>query len=300
MLGAACCAAAGAAAACSSSDDSPVPHQSRGGTAVPASTSSMGAERQSSTAPPSSSVASSGPDIAALQQRFATKVPTQWGLDVDGVETHVADRSPAIVALTFDACGGPHADTIDPALLGLLQTEAIPATLFLNSRWVTANDALTRELAANPLFEIANHGTRHVPLSMTGQSAYGIKGTASLQEVVDEVWTNHELLTRVTGTAPRWFRSGTAHYDEVSTAIVAELGERPVGFVVNGDAGATLSAPKVTHELLGPATSGGGIVIMHIARPGSGTAQGLGAALDALRARGTRFVTLSEGGGVTR
>lgn len=42
-------------------------------------------------------------------------------------------------------------------------------------------------LAENPLFDVGNHGTRHVALSVSGRSAYGIPGTASAAKVYDEV-----------------------------------------------------------------------------------------------------------------
>ncbi len=238
-------------------------------------------------------------DRAALDAKYASARPTQWGMDLAGVARHVEDRSAPTVALTFDACGGPHADGIDAALIDLLRREQLPATLFLNARWVEANPTLAHDFAHDPQFEIGNHGTRHVPLSVTGRSAYGITGTTSVDEVVDEVWTNHVLLSELTGRPPRWFRSGTAHYDEVATSIVADLGELPVGFVVNGDAGATFTPAQVRHEVAGPATAGGAVVIMHMIRPSGGTAEGLTAALPTLRARGTRFVTLSGGGGAT-
>lgn len=238
-------------------------------------------------------------DRATLRARYSSVTPTQWGMDLAGVARRVEDRSAPTVALTFDACGGPHADGIDAALMDLLRREQLPATLFLNARWVEANPTLAHELAADPLFEIGNHGSRHVPLSVTGRSAYGITGTRSVDEVIDEVWDNHVLLEELTGAPPRWFRSGTAHYDEVATAIVSALGEQPVGFVVNGDAGATFTPAQVRRELTAPATAGGAVVIMHMIRPAGGTAEGVAAALPSLRARGTRFVTLSGGGGAT-
>lgn len=236
---------------------------------------------------------------AVLRERYGSTAPTLWGTDLPGVARRVEDRSPPTVALTFDACGGPHADGVDGALMDLLRGEQLPATLFLNARWVEANQGLARELAEDPLFEIGNHGTRHVPLSVTGRSAYGIAGTRSVDEVVDEVWFNHAALSELTGRAPRWFRSGTAHYDDVATAIVSDLGELPVGFVVNGDAGATFTPAQVRREVSAPATAGGAVVIMHMIRPSGGTAEGLTAALPELRARGARFVTLSGGGGAT-
>ncbi|CAM5733097.1 polysaccharide deacetylase family protein [Mycolicibacterium aubagnense] len=106
------------------------------------------------------------------------------------------------IALTFDACRGG----VDDALLDTLQRNNVPAVLFLNSRWIDQHPDRAVQLAANPLFDIGNHGTRHVPLSVTGRGAYGIAGTRSAAEVVDEVWGNQTKLTALTGRAPTWFR----------------------------------------------------------------------------------------------
>ena len=105
-----------------------------------------------------------------------------------------------------------------------LRQQHIPATLSLNSRWITANQALAKDLAGDPLFEIGNHGTSHGPLSVTGRSAYGIPGTRNPGEVYDEIMTNDARLTELTGKRPRFFKPGTAHMDEVSAAIVRFLG----------------------------------------------------------------------------
>jgi peptidoglycan/xylan/chitin deacetylase (PgdA/CDA1 family) len=290
-------AMAGAAAVgCGHGADSAAPTTTTPGTSTtPTSAPTTGAAptAPSAGAPPTTPAT---PDLAAVVARHTGAVPTQWGTDVTGVDRTVADRTGPTMALTFDACGGPQADGVDQDLLALLEREHLPATLFLNARWVLANGPTVERILANPQFEVGNHGTRHLPLSVDGRSAYGIAGTRSVAEVVDEVWRNHDLLTRVTGRAPRWFRSGTAHYDEVATAVVGDLGEQPVGFTVNGDAGATYDAAEVRRTLLAPAAPGS-VVIMHMIRPQGGTAEGLAAALGELRARGTRFVTLSGGGG---
>ncbi|MFE3290282.1 polysaccharide deacetylase family protein [Rhodococcus sp. NPDC059234] len=236
------------------------------------------------------------PDPAAVKARWATAVPHEWGTAVTGIRTRLASAGHRL-ALTFDACGGPGGGgAVDTALLDLLERERVAATLFLNSRWIDANPAVAVRLSANPLFELGNHGTRHLPLSVTGRSAYGIAGTRSAAEVVDEVSGNHQRLQQITGSAPRWFRPGTAHCDEVATAIVRDLGEEVVGFTVNGDAGATLPTAKVQGALT--AASPGSIVIMHMNRPKGDTAAGLAAALPALRRAGTEFVTLTGAGGL--
>ncbi|HTM85735.1 MAG TPA: polysaccharide deacetylase family protein [Mycobacterium sp.] len=220
--------------------------------------------------------------VAVLNRR---RTPTQWGMALPGIATSFVPSGQQI-ALTFDACDG----ACDDALLATLQRNAVPAVLMLNSKWIDRNPDRARLLAANPLFEIGNHGTRHVPLSVTGRSAYGIAGTRSVDEVIDEVWTNHQRLTALTGKPPTWFRPGTAHYDDVAVQIVQELGEQPLGFTVNGDAGATAPAAAVRSNLASAAP--GSIVLAHLNHPESGTHTGIADAITQLRAAGWDFVSL--------
>lgn len=197
----------------------------------------------------------------------------------------------ATLALTFDACGGPGGSRFDAEIIRLLRRHDVPATLFLNSRWIRSNPSIAHDLMRDPLFAIGNHGTRHRPLSVTGRSAYGIRGTSSVAEVVDEVSENQALIRSLTGTAPSWFRTGTAWYDDVAVAITRELGLGIAGFAVNADAGATASPAQVTASLR--SAPSGSIVIMHMNQPGHGTYPGLAAALPGLLARGTNFVHLA-------
>ncbi|MCV7365677.1 polysaccharide deacetylase family protein [Mycolicibacterium neworleansense] len=220
------------------------------------------------------------PSVAVTDK---TRVPTQWGMALPGIATSFATAGRQI-ALTFDACDG----ACDDALLDTLQRNGVPAVLMLNSKWLDRNPDRARQLAANPLFEIGNHGTRHVPLSVTGRSAYGIAGTRSAGEAVDEVWGNHQRLTALTGRAPTWFRPGTAHYDDVAVEIVRELGEQPLGFTVNADNGATASAAAVRSNVMNAAP--GSIVIAHMNHPQSGTHAGFAEAIPAMQAAGWQFV----------
>jgi peptidoglycan/xylan/chitin deacetylase (PgdA/CDA1 family) len=218
--------------------------------------------------------------------RFRGARPTSWGTSLPGVVSTFAAFGKQI-ALTFDACAGG----CDESLLATLVQNAVPATLFLCSRWLDAHPGRAEQLAANPLFEIGNHGTRHVPLSVTGRSAYGIAGTRSADEVATEVWTNQVRLTALTGTPPAWFRPGTAYYDDVAVSIVEDLGIRPVGFAVNADNGAKSSAPQVRSAITRAAP--GSVVLAHMNHPESGTAGGVSGAITTLRAAGWDFVTLS-------
>ncbi|WP_156806869.1 polysaccharide deacetylase family protein [Corynebacterium capitovis] len=205
-------------------------------------------------------------------------VPTQFGMDLPGI-TRTVPTSPGVrtLALTFDACGGPHGSAVDWKLINVLRRHRVPATLFFNSRWVEANPTPRAELSNDPLFQIESHGATHAPMSVTGRSAYGIPGTSSPSEVIAEI-----------AGASRWFRAGTAHYDDVAVRIIRDRGIRIAGFTTNLDYGGTASPDAVTTNLLG--APDGAIILGHMNQPRGGTAIGVDAALN--RLANVQFVKL--------
>ncbi|MDT0276835.1 polysaccharide deacetylase family protein [Blastococcus goldschmidtiae] len=275
-------AAAGLATACAPSGRAPVASE-------PARTSTAVAPPSGPSEPAPGR--SGGPTRDDVVARYAGVAPTAFGLHVPGVVTRLPTQE-RVIALTFDACGGARGSGYDGALIETLRSTGTPATLFLNQRWILAHPDLAAALAVDPLFELANHGTAHLPLSVRGTAAYGIPGTAGPGEVFDEVSGNRLTLTELTGAPPRFFRSGTAHYDDVAVRIARDIGETVVNFDVNGDAGATFGAEQVTAALR--SASAGSIVIGHMNQPTGGTAAGVAAAVPRLTAAGFRFVRLSD------
>lgn len=222
---------------------------------------------------------------------YQGSVPQQWGETVTGVKTRLATHD-KVIALTFDACGSQHGMRLDTKITDFLVQQKIPATLFINARWIEPNMAAFQRLSANPLFEIGNHGYQHRPASINGRSVYGISGTSSVAELVDEIELNARKIEALTGKRPLFYRSGTAYYDEVAVQITQELGSEVAGFSVLGDAGATYSRQQVKQTLL--SATAGDIVILHMNHPESGTAEGLIDAIPELQRRGFHFVQLSE------
>jgi len=223
--------------------------------------------------------------------KYAGISPKEWGERVTGVKTRLKTTGKTI-ALTFDACGSKNGMALDKKVIGILEKEQVHATLFINGRWIEPNLSEFRRLAANPLFEIANHGFSHKPASTNGRSVYGINGTGSAAEIVDEIELNAEKIANMTGRRPRFYRSGTAYYDEIAVRIAEDLGHQVAGFSVLGDAGATYNSKQVRDALLG--VKSGDIVILHFNHPESGTAEGLREAIPELKKRGFRFVRLSD------
>lgn len=227
-----------------------------------------------------------------LLASLGAQEPVQWGENVTGVVTTFISSKNEI-ALTFDACGGSaKSSQFDTELIHFLNENHIPATLFINSRWIHSNPDAFKQLAANPLFEIANHGTAHRPLSVNGKSVYNIEGTASPEEVEREINGNGDLIEKLTGKRPLFFRSGTAYYDEQAVAIARKNGVEIGGFSVLGDAGATYSSDKVAHQLTN--AKSGDIVLLHMNHPESGTREGVIQAVMKLKAQGFNFVRLSD------
>ena len=94
-------------------------------------------------------------------------------------------------------------------------THQIPATLFVNRRWIEVNKDKFLELANNNLFEIENHGYEHRPLSVTSNSIYGIDGTGSIKGAIDEIKLNEKTIYELTGRKTKYFRGITIHIKRV-------------------------------------------------------------------------------------
>jgi peptidoglycan/xylan/chitin deacetylase (PgdA/CDA1 family) len=224
---------------------------------------------------------------------FRGKVPKEWGEKVTGVKTRL-NTDQKVLALTFDACGGSRGKGFDEKLIHFLEREKIPVTLFISGKWIDANQKIFLTLAKLPLFEIENHGLNHGPCSVNGRSAYGMRGTKSAEEIFDEIEENALKIQSLTGRKPRYYRPAAATCDEICVEIAKALGYEVVHFSVLGDAGGTYSKDQVREALLRATPSS--IVLMHMNRPGSGTAVGVMEAIPELKKRGVRFVKLEEYG----
>lgn len=232
--------------------------------------------------------ATPGMALAAPEARAEARAPHERHDRLDTSSPgHARD-----VALTLDACGGAY----DRDLIATFVRLQVPATIFVTRRWLDANPAAVRELLAHPtLFEIENHGSAHVP-AVVGGSVYGMPGARDAAGVEKEVDGGAQAIARASGRAPAWYRGAGAVYGEQGEQAIARLGYRIAGFSLNADDGGTLGAASVAARLR--AVRPGDIVIAHLNRPASGTAEGMAAALPELLARDLKFVTLSQAAGV--
>jgi peptidoglycan/xylan/chitin deacetylase (PgdA/CDA1 family) len=227
----------------------------------------------------------------SIVTKYQNQTPKQWGESVTGVKTHFKTKE-KVIAITMDACGSVNGMDFDKKLIAFLEKENIPATLFINGRWIDRNLQTFKNLASNPLFEIGNHGSMHKPASVNGQSAYGLEGTKDVGELVDEIELNARKIESLTNKRPTYYRSGTAYYDEVAVKVANKLKHQVIGYSILGDAGATFSAKKVEEAFL--TAKKGEIVIVHFNHPESQTREGMIRAINKLKADGFKFVRLSD------
>lgn len=210
------------------------------------------------------------------------------------IEIHdrIVSDSPAErrVALTLDACEGG----FDAELVAFLIRTRIPATVFATRKWLDRNPEGLAVLEAHPdLFEIEDHGDRHVPAVIgAGRRVYGIPGEPDIVHLRREVLGGAQAVEQATGIAPRWYRGATAQYDLPAIDEIRRLGFGIAGFSVNADAGATLSRKAIEERMRH--VRGGDVILAHMNRPASETAEGLRPALLELLRRGFVFVRLDQ------
>jgi len=207
-----------------------------------------------------------------------------------------------LVALTFDLCElSDQRAGYDGALVDALRSRGVAATLFMGGRWMRSHPERTLQLMADPLFEIGNHAWTH--------GNFGVLDPARMREQV--LWTQAqfelareelaalaaakgqpELAARVPRTI-RVFRFPYGRCRPEALDLLAGLGIAAVQWDVN-----TMDAGKRTPEAIaGDVLRGvkpGSIVLGHANGFGRGTAQALAVIVPELRARGYRFVTVSD------
>jgi peptidoglycan/xylan/chitin deacetylase (PgdA/CDA1 family) len=199
-----------------------------------------------------------------------------------------AGGSQPVVALTLDACGGG----TDLRILNALVANNIAATVFVTGIWLKRNGSALAVLKSRPdLFDLEDHGARHVPAVDTPMTIYGIATAGSPQAVADEVLGGGKAMIANGLPAPRWYRTATAIYSDSAIRQIRSLGFQIAGYSLNGDAGATLSAAASEQRI--KHAKDGDVILAHINKPLHPAGQGVVAGILALKAKGFRFVKLS-------
>ncbi len=193
-----------------------------------------------------------------------------------------------VVALTLDACGGG----FDADLIATLIDLHVPATIFATRKWIDRHPEGIALLNAHPqLFVIEDHGAAHVPAVIgLDKRVYGLRGEPDIAHLRDEIEGGASAIAATGVPRPQWYRGATALYDRAAIGAIEAMGYRIAGFSVNADAGATLPRREIIARL--NTVKSGDIIIAHMNKPASASAEALRDALPGLIRRGVQFVTL--------
>jgi peptidoglycan/xylan/chitin deacetylase (PgdA/CDA1 family) len=194
------------------------------------------------------------------------------------------------VALTLDACSGK----FDDDLIEYLISKRIPATIFATKKWLDKNpyglSVIKKHL---DLFDVEDHGENHIPAVIgAGKKVYGIPGEPDVIHLRREVEAGAVAVEEATGVPPHWYRGATAEYDQQSIDEIEKLGYKIAGFSVNADEGATSKKLAIEQRL--KHVKAGDIIIAHMNKPASESAEGLAVGLAYLLKKGYTFVRLDQ------
>lgn len=201
------------------------------------------------------------------------------------LQHHAAPR----VALTLDACEGK----ADERILAALIANRIPATVFVTARWLARNAPAVAEMKAHAdLFEIENHGARHVPAVDYPTRVFGLAAAGSPQAVAAEIAGGAAAVQAATGRRPAWYRGATGKYSASALAAIAARGEHVAGYSLIADQGALLGSAGTARNIENARS--GDVIIAHLNQPSKPAGLGVIAGVLALKARGFVFVRLQD------
>jgi len=270
-------------------DSSP---QSPTGSSVPAGTATAGLSSTVASSTPAASTARPTPSSSAPSPGSSTSVrpttpttpPASSITALLGREWTRIPTTDRVVALTFDA--GANADGV-PKILATLSAKAVPGSFFLTGEWVNSYPNQARSIGSR--YRVGNHSVSHPHFPQLTDA-----------QVRSQLADAATAIRRVAGADPApWFRFPFGDRNARTIGLVNAAGYVPVGWTVDtlgwqGTSGG-ITSEQIMRRVLGALTPGE-IVLMHVgSNPDDRStldADTLPQLIDALRARGYRFVTL--------
>jgi len=205
------------------------------------------------------------------------------------------------VALTFDAdltaamrrrlTDGRVASYYNAELIASLRRMHVPATLFLTGMWMEQYPPITRELAADPLFELATHSYDHKAFTA---KCYTL-ATVARKDMLADVRRAVVILDRLDPQATRWFRFPGGCYDGTALHELAPAGLTAVQLDVAGADGFAKSPAPIIRQVVQNARNGSIVVLhMHGGDNAPYTDEAIGPIVRSLRDKDFELVTVSQ------
>jgi peptidoglycan-N-acetylglucosamine deacetylase len=212
-----------------------------------------------------------------------------------------ASTSEKIVALTFDADmtpgmlrelkSGKVASWYNEKVIEALRQQQVPATLFLTGLWIETYSAATKDLAADPLFELGNHSYSHGAFHSPCYRLFPIPESKQAAEVQK----TDDLLGKYAPSYKKYFRFPGLCSDAEAVNRVEDQGYTVIGGDVDG-ADAFEKNPKwIASDVVANVRPGSIVVLhMHGGPNAPGTASALPDIIKKLRSKGYTFVKVSD------
>lgn len=212
-----------------------------------------------------------------------------------------AATSEKIVALTFDADMTPGmlrelkskqvASWYNEKVIETLRQEHVPATLFMTGLWIEAYGAATKELSADPLFELGNHSYSHGAFHSPCYHLFPIPESKQAAEVQK----TDDLLTKYASSHVKYFRFPGLCSDAQAIKTVEDQGYTIIGGDVDGGDGFEKYAKPIVSNVTAHVRPGSIVVLhMHGGPNAPETAMALAEIIKKLRAEGYSFVKVSD------
>lgn len=190
-----------------------------------------------------------------------------WAASAGGI------GKPKVVYLTFDADMTPsmkkrlHEGKVSAwyskDLVSYLETEKVPATIFVTGMFAEIYPNIIKEMATHPTIEIANHTYDH---SVFEGPCYGLKVIKTDTEKIQEMQRTQDILTALIGHTPTFFRHPglchNAHDDGLAKKVGLTVSD---GDLVSGDAFNTSSKSVIKAVVRN--VHDGSVIIMHLGGP---------------------------------
>ncbi len=191
------------------------------------------------------------------------------------------------IALTLDACPGGFDERLAQALI----ENEIRATIFVTALWMRWNPAgLAKLLAHRDLFNLQNHGARHLPPILGTSPVFGLRPAGSWAAIESEIASGAESIQTASGTRPAWYRGATALYSPDVLDPIRHMGFAIAGFSLSADQGASLPAATVAARVA--KAQNGDVIIGHINQPRRSSGAGIAEGVAALKRQGMTFAWL--------
>lgn len=176
-------------------------------------------------------------------------------------------------------------------VIDVLNKEKVKATIFLTGMWAEQYPEVSKSLADNSLFEIANHSYSHPGFT---RYCFGLPRVPKWGKVA-ELTKSQDVITKITGVTPKFFRFPGGCYQDSDTELVDKQGLKVVDWDDASGDGFNTNLKGMVSKLK-KNTKNGSILVFHLHgnRNAPYSAEVLAIIIPYLKDKGFKLVTMSE------